>query len=107
MNQTNFFITVILMCVVLLTYEYVWIPIWFLTENHSTASKLQAIPNPPNRLNKISSLKKPVKKFILPAWSRDTPIVFLHIGKSAGTSFDQLMPPIIGGLGLAFIEYST
>ena len=96
MNQ--FFLAVISMCILLLMFEYVWAPIWFLPEDHTPVA-----PNSSHRGNKI--IPKPaVKKVILSEWSRDTPIVFMHIGKAAGTSFDQVIPPILGGLGMAVLE---
>ena len=36
----------------------------------------------------------------LPIWTGSHPIVFLHIGKSGGTSFNQVLPSILSELEL-------
>ena len=39
----------------------------------------------------------------LPIWDKKSPIVFLHIGKCGGTSFDRLMPQLLSRIETGFI----
>lgn len=113
MNQTNFFISIFFVCILLWTYEYLWLP----SEDYHTASEnretiLQpvhtivqnAVQIEQSAIKHLEEIKTSGVKSILPSWSRDTPIVFLHIGKAGGTSFDAEIPLIIGGIGPAIAK---
>ena len=44
-----------------------------------------------------------ISNHTLRRWNKKNPFVFLHIGKNGGTSFDQVMRPIISKLGGRYI----
>jgi len=97
MHRTNFFVAIAIICSLLLCYEYIWLPIWLLEEKDEKANVQNVSRIKPVSVVQIVSRPR-TKRFFLKAWSKDTPIVFLHIGKSGGTSFDSVIPPILGGL---------
>lgn len=84
-------ITITIICSLLFCYEYIILSIWPLEKNEAAI------------FQNVSRIKPvPSSDFVLPVWSKDTPIVFLHIGKAGGTSFDSAIPPILERLGKVF-----
>ena len=49
------------------------------------------------------NVKSVISNHTLRRWSKKVPLVFLHIGKNGGTSFDKVVRPIISKLGGRYI----
>ena len=97
MQKTASYIAIAFICLILLSYEYFWIPM----ENFEVTLRENSLKY--NSSNSLVKNELSDQTFVLPSWSKDDKIVFLHIGKTGGTSLDTALVSLVGFLGM-FID---